>query len=147
MDKYASDDSLYPKDLYQRARINQLLFFSTGTLYARMYAITRHIFAGGSEIPQKLFDDFNAALKLVEAFLTDSYLVGDQLTVCDISIAITVSLVKLLSPIDDEQYPNIVAWLDRVNENVPGFQETNETCNQEIYAILQARMEKNKEKE
>lgn len=31
VDKYAKDDSLYPKDLTVRARINQRLFFGAGT--------------------------------------------------------------------------------------------------------------------
>lgn len=31
--KYAKDDSLYPKDLYQRALIDQRLYFDCGVLF------------------------------------------------------------------------------------------------------------------
>lgn len=37
MDKYAKDDSLYPKDLKARAIINARLDFGLGTLWARAY--------------------------------------------------------------------------------------------------------------
>lgn len=34
--EYATDDSLYPKDVRTRALVDQRLFFDMGTLYARM---------------------------------------------------------------------------------------------------------------
>lgn len=147
VDKYASDDSLYPKDLYQRARVNQRLFFNSGTLAQRIFMIFRHAFGGGTELSQEIIDKINDAYKLLEAFLTDPYLVGDQLTVCDISVATTVSLLKTFVPPDDEQYPNTVAWLDRIYETVPSFGEINDERNQEIHGLLTARMDNNKENE
>lgn len=36
MDQYGKDDSLYPKDPYQRALVNQRLFFDSGILYIRL---------------------------------------------------------------------------------------------------------------
>lgn len=38
MDKYAKDDSLYPKDLKTRAVVNARLNFDCGTLWPRMIA-------------------------------------------------------------------------------------------------------------
>jgi glutathione S-transferase len=46
VDKYGKDDSLYPKDLKERTRINQMLHFDVGTLYqhfAAYYVSTRHL--------------------------------------------------------------------------------------------------------
>lgn len=34
--KYAKNDSLYPKDLRKRAKVDQALQFDYGTLYARL---------------------------------------------------------------------------------------------------------------
>lgn len=145
VDKYASDDSLYPRDLYQRARVNQRLFFNCGNMSQNIFMLFRHAFGGGTEILQEHFDRIGNSYKLVEAFLTDSYLVGDQLTVADISVGVTVSLLRLFNPLDDEQYPNTVAWLDRINENVSNFAEVNDVCNQEIFDLVMGKMESNKE--
>lgn len=145
VDKYASDDSLYPKDLYQRTRVNQRLFFHSGTLSARLFAILKHAKHGGSDISQQILDDTYGAFKLLEAFLAEEpYLAGDHITVCDISMAVLVSLLKLFAPLDDVEHPNIIAWLDRIYENVPSFGEINDESNQEIHDILVAKMESNK---
>jgi glutathione S-transferase len=45
VDKYGKDDSLYPKDIKERTRINQLLYFDVGILYQRFadyYVSTCH---------------------------------------------------------------------------------------------------------
>lgn len=36
VEQYGKDDSLYPKDPYQRALVNQRLFFDSGILYVRL---------------------------------------------------------------------------------------------------------------
>lgn len=38
--KYASDDSLYPKDLYQRALVEQRLFFNCSVVFSASGNIT-----------------------------------------------------------------------------------------------------------
>lgn len=45
VDQYGKDDSLYPKDIKERTRINQMLYFDMGTLYQRFsdyYVSTHH---------------------------------------------------------------------------------------------------------
>jgi hypothetical protein len=44
VDQYGKDDSLYPKDIKERTRINQLLYFDMGTLYQRFcdYSVSTH---------------------------------------------------------------------------------------------------------
>lgn len=37
--KYGKDDSLYPKDLYKRALVDQRLHFDSGVLFVRLRAI------------------------------------------------------------------------------------------------------------
>lgn len=39
-DKYGKDDSLYPKDLKNRAIVNQRLFFDSTVLFSRMRSVT-----------------------------------------------------------------------------------------------------------
>jgi glutathione S-transferase len=44
VDQYGKDDSLYPKDIKERTRINQMLYFDMGTLYQRYidYYVSTH---------------------------------------------------------------------------------------------------------
>lgn len=44
VDKYGKNDSLYPKDLNKRALVNQILFFDTGVLFARLKSIVVSFF-------------------------------------------------------------------------------------------------------
>ncbi|KAF2889239.1 hypothetical protein ILUMI_16934, partial [Ignelater luminosus] len=39
IDKYGKDDSLYPKDLYKRALVNEKLYFNIGSLFANTKSI------------------------------------------------------------------------------------------------------------
>lgn len=36
VDKYGKDDTLYPKDIVQRAKVNEKMFFDTGFLFCRL---------------------------------------------------------------------------------------------------------------
>lgn len=144
IDKYASDDMYYPKDLILRARCNQRLFFNNGNLFQRFRACSRHVFEGGDEIPQKMIDEINESYNIAETLLSsDSFMVGEQLTVADICTSTTIECLNKLVPIDEEARPNIVAWLNRIKETVPFYDELNAELVEEYYAIIKATMEKN----
>lgn len=148
IDKYAADDSLYPKDLVLRAKCNQRLFFNNGTLFQRFRAISRHVFGGGDEIPEALINAIYDACDLLEANLeTDPFLVGEQLTVADVCTAVTTTSLNKLTSIDESRYPNIIAWLNRVKEEISFFDELNEQYANEYFEMLQASMEKHQQQE
>lgn len=68
-DKYAKDDSLYPKDLKLRARCNQRMFFDAATLYTQLRACSLPIYFGAKEIPQDkvdpIYDSYNILNTLI----------------------------------------------------------------------------------
>lgn len=53
VDKYAENDSLYPKDLQKRATVNQRLFFDVGILSAKMGAVAFAVFKEGAKSVSK----------------------------------------------------------------------------------------------
>lgn len=114
--KYAPDNSLFPNDLVQRARINQRLHFDSGVLFAALRHAHYIIYTGSWEVPKAVIDDLHAALKLLETFLTDNqYLVGNHLTLADLACLTTVTAFELHFPIEANRYPNIVAWMSRLS--------------------------------
>lgn len=145
VDKYASDDTYYPKDVNLRARCNQRLFFNNGNLFQRFRACSRYVFDGGDEIPQNIIDQVNESYNVLETLLSsDPYLIGEQLTVADICCSTTTECLNKLVPIDEETSPNIIAWLNRIKEDVPFYDEMNAEFVEEYYGIISATMEKNR---
>lgn len=149
IDKYADNDALYPKDLCLRARCNQRLFFNNGILFPRFRAISKLIFSGGSDtFPDEFIESIQSTYETLTAFLaSDPFLVGTQLTVADIYVCVIISCLAIVAAITDEQYPEIVAWMDRIKEEIPFFDEINEPYVKEFNEIITAKMDSNGAKE
>lgn len=145
VDKYGKDDSLYPKDLFIRAKVTQRLFFDAGSLFPKLRnAIYPILFENGGWPTQYNIDEIYKVLDILEKFLaTDPYLVGDKYTIADISVANTVLIIPIFAPITDK-YPKISAWLERVNSNIPHFAEINGDYVNISTAIIKDTVEKNK---
>lgn len=146
VDKYAKDDSLYPKDLQLRAKCNQRLFFDAASLFVRVrdcvIPIKRR---GATEVEQYKIDQIIAAYDILEAFLaSDPFLVGENLTIADISVALTVPFLDRFAPLEAGKHPKILAWLNRVNQTIPFFEEMNGIHNKEFHAVVTVLLEKNK---
>lgn len=146
IDKYAKDDALYPKDLCLRARCNQRLFYNNGTLFPRFRAISKLIFNGGNySFPGEFIESIRSTYQTLTAYLgTDPFLVGAQLTVADIYICVIITcLSATVTPIKADEFPKVVAWMDRVKEEIPFFCEMNEPYVQEFNEIIHAKMHSN----
>lgn len=148
IDKYAADDKLYPKDLQLRAKVNQRLFFDAASLFVRLRDINYPIVWGGAaEVPKDKLEAIYSAYGILEAFLaTDPYLVGTNATLADISAATSVLALETYAPVQADKHPNIFAWLKRVNETIPGFEEINGEVSKQLSSILLSILEKNKSK-
>lgn len=144
IDKYSDDDSLYPKDLNLRARCNQRLFFNNGNLFQRIRTITRYVLSGGRSILDTHVNEIHDGFGILEAFLvSDPFLVGDNLSLPDICVAVTIVSLNKLEPLDEERYPKANAWLSRVKEEIPFFDEINEEDANAYYEFISFKMEQN----
>lgn len=149
VDKYAKDDSLYPKDLQLRAKCNQRLFFDAASLFVRLNDCSMPIyFKGAIEIPQEKIDPMIAAFDILESFLaSDPFLVGQNLTIADISIAITIPFLERYAPLSIDKHAKMLAWLNRVNETIPFFDEMNGKYKKQYHDLITSLFEKNKQKQ
>lgn len=126
--KYGGEDHpLYPTDIYTRARIDQRLHFDNGVLYRVLRDIcVPFYFEGEWDISEKLLANANEAYAFMESFLTaERYLVGDTITVADLSASTHVTQLNALVPIDAGKYPKLTAWLHTIDEELPYFEEEN----------------------
>ncbi|XP_055599753.1 glutathione S-transferase 1-1-like [Uranotaenia lowii] len=144
--KYAKNDDLYPEDLVMRARINSILFFEAGVMFPRVRAILEPvIYQGSTEIPQVKVDAIHAAYDLLEATLQSDYLVGDRLTLADISVSTSLSTAAGLFPVDSGKYPKLAAYMKHLEKNMPHYQEFNVQRATEGIDYFWHRMEFNKQ--
>lgn len=146
VDKYGKDDKLYPKDLQLRAKCNQRLFFDAASLFVRMREFSLHfILRGGTDIPASMVDPIYVAFEILERFLaSDPFLVGNHLTIADISVATTVSALQIYAPLKPDDHPKILAWLKRVKREIPFFDEVNAEPIETVRLFMQRLMQKNK---
>lgn len=148
VDKYGIDNKLYPKDLAVRAKVNQRLFFEASSLFPKLRQVVVSIFFQNGTMPSKdTVDNMYKTLDILEIFLAiDNYLVGNGWTIADISVANSILLLKVFAPLNAEKYPKILAWLERVNKNIPHFAEINGTFPVIFAQSMTATAERNKSK-
>ncbi len=66
------------------------------------------------------------SLSRLEQFLTKSrYVSGDTLTVADISIIPTITLLDVAVKLDFSRFPNIIRWMQTMQSELPYFDEFN----------------------
>nr|ANS56591.1 glutathione S-transferase epsilon2 [Micromelalopha troglodyta] len=119
--KYATkeqQEELYPSDLRTRALINQYLFFDTGIFFIRLKNVILPIVFEGVKGPtEKGLADIDVAFTTLEAYLGDKeYLVGDRLTVADLSLGCTAASMRSVHHLDPVKFPRSTKWLARLEE-------------------------------
>lgn len=123
MEKYAKNDSLYPKnDLALRTKINQVLFYEASYLYPKLAQITVPIYFFGEKPTADKIAAVERGYGCVESFLKDTkYVAGNQMTLADFSVwSLLESIVKLVI-CDPAKFPKIIAYLERLREQFPEY--------------------------
>ncbi|XP_013786721.1 glutathione S-transferase 1-like [Limulus polyphemus] len=126
VNKYAPDSSLYPKDPRQRAVVDRLLYFDMGTLFkAQGEYFYPQVFKGQDPDPEKE-SNYKTALGYLEGNLEkSSYVAGDKLTLADISIVASLSMMEVLD-YKFSSFPKISAWMAKVKEEIPDYKAMND---------------------
>ncbi|KAH8416162.1 hypothetical protein KR222_009516 [Zaprionus bogoriensis] len=125
--KYAKSDQLYPQDLKRRAHIDHRLHYENGVLFQVVKDIVaRNIYGGEPEYSQRSLELCQNAYATLEQFLQQgSFVVGNELSVADISICTTLITLDLLVPVEQARYPQIHGWLARMQQLLPDYEELN----------------------
>lgn len=127
IEKYGAhaDHPLYPNDLYARARIQQRLHFDSSLAFPAVRNFLKSLLYGGKSA--EALDEVHAVYATLEQFLaSDTHLVGNQLTLADLSLISTVWTGQMFVPLDAFKYPKTAAWVRSVAQ-VKGFKETVES--------------------
>ncbi|XP_073951121.1 glutathione S-transferase 1-like [Choristoneura fumiferana] len=124
-EKYDKNGSLYPKDMKQRALVNQKLFFSISFVYMRLRDITGPLIFEGEKPSEKRFKAIDETYGFLEEFLSRTkYLAGDSMTIADISAFASGVALGFLVELDGQKYPKLHAWMTTMKQ-MPVSQKFN----------------------
>lgn len=142
VDKYAKEYSLYPKNLTERTKVNEHLFYVSSYLFPRIYQLFVPVyFRGATEFNKQIIEELHRGYGTIETFLNgNEYLSGNALTLADLYLwCIMLSLAEFV-PID--KYPNFAGWLEKMKEH-PSYAINKEGADEHI-AFINKSLEKNR---
>ncbi|MFI4936274.1 MAG: glutathione S-transferase family protein [Caulobacterales bacterium] len=118
----AEGSALIPADAYQRAKMFEWLFweqYSHEPYVARARFQMKYLGKSRDELDPKLIEGGAAALKrLDEALRGQAFLVGDQLSLADISL-VAYTRMAHDGGFELSDYPAVKAWIARVEADLP----------------------------
>ncbi|XP_026759566.1 glutathione S-transferase 1-like isoform X2 [Galleria mellonella] len=118
---YGRDDSFYPKNPRQRAIVDQRLNFDIGTLFLRYVNLYVPVLFKGDEMEQENIDKMNEALGWLNTMLDGrAFVAGDNLTIADISIIVTITNLDVFG-YDFSSYENVVNWFARAKKTLEPY--------------------------
>lgn len=110
-------EELYPSELKKRITVDKFLQYDLGTLYRAISDVVYGIFTTGQLNAEKV-PRLEEVLKTLESYISGSggpFLTGDQVTLADISISLSLTMLDLVPPVDlAASYPAVAAWNAKV---------------------------------
>lgn len=144
VDKYASDDSLYPKDLKLRALVDQRLYFDAASIFPKIRGICFPVlFRGKTTVDEDLKEGIHNELSFLEKFLEgEKWVAGDKMTIADFAcVASVTSIVEL--KFDMSKYPNVNAWISRCEKEIPEYSKLNDKGAKDLGEAIHSRLQPN----
>lgn len=140
VEKYGKDDSLYPKDLELRTKVNERLFYIASYFFPRGYQIFFPVFRGEATGPsESAISELLRGYATFESFLVgNDYLTGSTLTLCDYSLWCLMESGSRIQPIDPEKFPNFFRWLNKMRE-LPFYEKNKEGAEKHVELYQQCR--------
>lgn len=120
-----SAQTYYPRRLFDRACVHQLLDWDQGTFYKAVGAAVYPSFTGGEATHEQLEAVVDVLGHLDTHVLADrDFVTGAAPTIADVSIAMGVTMLEL-PDISPDDCPNVDAWMGRLRA-APGWAEVNQ---------------------
>ena len=80
----------------------------------------------GTEPTEQQRKNFDNSLKLLDTLIgSNNYVTGDDLTIADLSLFASTTMLGLNDYKDVEEYSNVKAWFQRLQKELPYYEEVN----------------------
>lgn len=138
--------SLIPTDMKDKATVERHLYFDAATLYAIAGSIYIPVFRSGSKPDESRQSMLKDKLKLLDAEVDGKkYVVGDTLTLADLSYLTTISFIFSISHVTGvtgEDVPNVAKYVDGLKQRVTSFSEVCEEPMKKFKEFLDSKIPK-----
>lgn len=148
VNKYGPKDSpLYPSDPIARARVDELLFFESTTLWPAGVQVYRPVLWQGKPIDQEKLEELKKVHQGVEDRLIahgegKNFLTGNNLTIGDIALANSAIGCSVFG-FDLSKYKKLNAYVGRVKAAIPKYHEITDEPIANTKKIFQSKLPKN----
>nr|APW77568.1 glutathione S-transferase delta 1 [Pieris rapae] len=135
---YGRDGSLYPKNPRLRAIVDQRLQFDVGTLFSRYSALYAPMLMRGEPYNEELAAKVTEAVAWLNTLIEGKpFVAGDNMTIADISIVVTISSLDAFN-FDFSAYDNVSKWYERTQKELEpyGYEEINKAGAQQLASFL-----------
>uniref|UniRef100_A0A0K8RG03 Putative glutathione s-transferase n=1 Tax=Ixodes ricinus TaxID=34613 RepID=A0A0K8RG03_IXORI len=141
LNKYKPGSELYPKDVQKRARVDQFMAIVTSCFQPRFSELFRSslVLRKKPTAEQiKVVEDF--ALQGLEDMMGSSkFAVGDELTLADLTLVAHLGfMIKTPAFNDEDKFPKLWSFYDRVTSGLPYYEETNKELLEGISGLFKA---------
>ncbi|KAL1502345.1 hypothetical protein ABEB36_007499 [Hypothenemus hampei] len=109
---YGKNSGLYSEKLEEKMKIFQILNLDCGTVFRKMSDCIKPIFYDNKKtLEPKALEAAKETYVVLERILKkNKFLVGDRLTIADISVFSSVAAQHIFLPIDEREFPNLNKW-------------------------------------
>ena len=137
VDRVSPGHSLYPTDLQTRATIDRWLYFDAGSIWPLIYRLMKASFCHKVPIQEADMSGIRDKLKtLDDALQGKQYLVGDHLTLADLALVVTLSMLEMMPTVDTKEFTEVTEWKEGLKKRLPYYQEINQKGLDETLAFM-----------
>ncbi|CAG2171673.1 unnamed protein product, partial [Oppiella nova] len=123
--KYGANTSLYPTDLQKRAVVDRTLNFDMSLNSSVSTAVTMKLFRG-TEPTEAQVKSFQSNLKTLDQLIGhNKYAAGSALTIADLSLVATLSVLFATENKELKEVPNVVKYYEGLKKELPYYNEVN----------------------
>uniref|UniRef100_A0A1E1X6M9 Putative glutathione s-transferase n=1 Tax=Amblyomma aureolatum TaxID=187763 RepID=A0A1E1X6M9_9ACAR len=148
VNKYAPESPLYPREPQQRAVVDRMLFFEMSLMQENAYAALKDVIKRGSVTADRAQAVNNGFRTAVELLGSKSFLAGDELTLPDIGLALSLGItLKGLGGEEVQRFNELTDYHDRVRRELPEYDEHFEPMFAALTkSVAQSRLAKDEER-
>lgn len=103
------------------------------------------LYYGSPDTPQDKIDYLKIGYQLLNDTIVDDYIVGNQLTLADLSCITSIASYHAFFPclFDSAQFPKLAAWVERMKK-LPYYKEINQDGAEEFATVCQDKLAQNR---